>query len=53
VPQIRIYGSPDLALPLGSWTLLNNPLVLTNGLLRLDGVSVTNSELYLRAVEIP
>jgi hypothetical protein len=53
VPQIRVYASTDLALPLGSWTLLSNPLVLTNGLVRVDGVTATNAGRFFRAVEIP
>jgi hypothetical protein len=54
VPQIRVYTSTALALPLGSWTLLPNPLVLTNGLLRVGGVSATNSAgTFFRAVELP
>jgi len=53
VPQIRVYATANLALPLGSWTLLSNPLVLTNGLVRVDDVSLTNSGRFFRAVEIP
>jgi hypothetical protein len=43
VPQFRIYQSADVALPLGSWTQLPNPLVLTNGVVRVDGLNVTNA----------
>jgi hypothetical protein len=53
VPQIQIYAATDVTLPLGSWTLLSHPLVLTNGLVRVDGVSATNSGRFFRAVEIP
>jgi hypothetical protein len=54
VSNIRIYTSPDVATPLSSWTLQFNPLVLTNGQLRIDGFNATNAaSQFFRAVESP
>jgi|GEM_PF-1292574 len=54
VPQVRVYSSSNLSLPFGNWTLLSNPLVLDNGLLRVDGLQTTNfPAMFFRAVELP
>lgn len=54
VPYIQLYSTPDIAVPFSSWTLLTNPLVLTNGQIRVDGLDVTNAAGQLfRAVEVP
>ncbi len=54
VPQLRLYSGTNLATPLEGWTLLSNPSVFTNGLLRMDGVTATNSApAFFRAVELP
>ena len=52
VANISIETTTDLSLPAGSWTTLNSPLVLTNGVLRVDGVSASNpTQRFFRAVE--
>jgi hypothetical protein len=54
VPQIQIYSASNIALPLGSWSLLGNPRALSNGVLRIDGISATNPPpTFFRAVEVP
>jgi uncharacterized repeat protein (TIGR01451 family) len=53
LPQIRIYSTTNVTQPIGSWTLLANPLVLTNGLVRVENVSATNAGRFFRAVELP
>ena len=53
VPQISVQSATDLTTPL-TWTPLLNPMVLTNGLLRVDGLNATNfPSTFLRAVEVP
>lgn len=50
--RLTVYASPNPALPLSTWTPIPNPIVLTNGLLRIDGLSVTNpASLFFRAGE--
>lgn len=52
--QIRVYAATNIVLPLTNWTLLSNPKVLTNGLLRIDGLRATNRPpTFYRAVETP
>jgi uncharacterized repeat protein (TIGR01451 family) len=53
LPQIRIYSTTNVTQPIGSWTLLANPLVLTNGQVRVENVSATNAGRFFRAMEIP
>lgn len=53
LPQIRIYSTTNVAQPIGSWTLLANPLVLTNGQVRVENVSATNAGRFFRAMEVP
>jgi hypothetical protein len=38
---------------MSNWTQLSAPLVLTNGLLRVDGVTTTGSLSFYRAAETP
>jgi subtilisin-like proprotein convertase family protein len=53
VPQIRVHSATNLAAPV-TWTLLNNPLVFSNGLVRVDGVQATNfPSTFFRALETP
>jgi hypothetical protein len=50
--RIRVYASTNISLGATYWTPLANPLVFTNGLLRMDGLTVTNaSASFFRAVE--
>jgi len=51
--QIRIYSTTNVTQPIGSWTLLANPLVLTNGQVRVENVSATNAGRFFRAAEVP
>jgi hypothetical protein len=52
--KIHVYGTTNLALPFSNWTQLSNPLVLTNGLLRLEGLDTTTApQRFFRAVESP
>jgi hypothetical protein len=51
--RIRIYASTNATLPLLNWTQLATPLVFSNGFLRVDGLSTTNSLKFYRAAESP
>jgi hypothetical protein len=54
VANISISTATDLSLPFSSWTPLGSPLVFTNGLLRVDGVSATSPvQRFFRAAESP
>jgi hypothetical protein len=49
-----MHTSTNPALPFHLWIPLYNPLVLTNGLLRLEGLNLTNApQRFFRAVEAP
>jgi hypothetical protein len=51
--RIQLFASTNLA-AFTNWSPLANPLVLTNGLLRVDGLSISNfSRRFFRAVESP
>jgi hypothetical protein len=52
--RVRIYATTNVALPFPSWSLLANPVVPSNGQLRVDGFNVTNSpSQFFRAAEAP
>lgn len=52
--RIRVHATTNLGLPFASWTQLSNPLVLTNGLLRVDALNATAPAWrFFRAVETP
>jgi len=52
--RIRVYASTNAALPFASWSPLPNTLTLSNGWLRVDGVSATAPPArFFRAVETP
>jgi hypothetical protein len=54
VANISISDTTNLSLPFSSWTPLGSPLVLSNGLLRVDGVSATSPvQQFFRAAESP
>jgi hypothetical protein len=51
--RISLYSSTSAALPLATWALLNNPMVLTNGSLRVDALLATPATTFYRAAESP
>ena len=52
--RVHIYSTTNLALPFLNWSLLANPVVPSNGQLRVDGITVTNSpSQFFRAAEAP
>ena len=52
--RIRVYASTNVALPFASWIQVTNALVLSNGVLRVQGVNTTTPQLrFFRAVEMP
>ena len=54
VANIALYATTNASLPFSSWTPTGSPLVLSNGLLRVDGVSTTNPvQRFFRCVESP
>lgn len=53
VPQIHVQNATNLTAPV-LWSPLNNPMVLSNGLLRVDGLKATNfPSTFFRALETP
>lgn len=53
LPQIRVHAATGLAAPV-TWTLLNNPMVFSNGLVRVNGLKATNfPSTFFRALETP
>jgi hypothetical protein len=51
---VHVYATTTVALPFSNWILLSNPVVSSNGQLRVEGISVTNSSLrFFRAAEAP
>lgn len=52
--RVHIYSTTNLALPFFNWSLLANPVVPSNGQLRVDGLALTNSpSQFFRAAEVP
>jgi hypothetical protein len=52
--RVAILASTDLAAPSPAWMMLTNPVVPVSGLLRVEGLSVTNAgATFFRAVEAP
>ncbi len=52
--HVSIHATTNLSLPFLNWTPLTNSMVLTNGLLQMDGLSTSNSvQRFFRAVETP
>lgn len=51
--HIFLYASTNLSLNISNWTLVNSPMTLTNGWLRIDGLNATNDGRYFRAMETP
>jgi uncharacterized repeat protein (TIGR01451 family) len=54
VAQVRVHSTTNLMPPLTPWIAVPNPIVLSNGLLRVDGINATNPAATIyRAVELP
>jgi hypothetical protein len=51
--RVRIYTSADIGLGLPNWTPFPGPLVLINGLLRVDNINAAGTRAFFRAVETP
>ena len=51
--RINVFSTTDLSLPFNQWMPVANPPILTNGLLWVQGLSVTNSRIFFQAVESP
>jgi hypothetical protein len=52
--RVRLYATPNVALPLAGWSLVTNPVVPSNGQLRVDGFNLTNPPTqFFRAIEAP
>jgi hypothetical protein len=51
--RISIFSSTNITLPFSSWTQLSNPLLLSNGMVWVQGLTVTNSQSFFRASETP
>ena len=52
--RVRIYATTNVALPFANWSLLANPVVPSNGQLRVDGLNLTNRPTqFFRAAEAP
>jgi hypothetical protein len=50
IAGIRIFSSTNVSMPFSNWTQIPNPIVLTNGLLRIDGLVPVGSQ-FFRASE--
>lgn len=52
--RIQFFSTTNVALPFGSWTLVTNALVFTNGTLQVSGLTATNdTQLFFRARQNP
>jgi hypothetical protein len=51
--RVSLYSSTNVGLVFSNWTLLPNPLVLSNGLIRVDNINATSARTFFRAAEIP
>jgi hypothetical protein len=52
--RVRLYMTTNVGLPFPNWTLLANPVVPSNGQLRVDGFNLTNPPTqFFRAAEAP
>jgi hypothetical protein len=52
--HVSIHATTNVSLPFLNWPALTNTMVLTNGLLRMDGLSASNPvQRFFRAVETP
>lgn len=51
--HIHLYATTNVATASATWTLVANPPVLTNGLLRVDGLPTNAPDLFYRALSTP
>ncbi|HZV35351.1 MAG TPA: immunoglobulin domain-containing protein, partial [Verrucomicrobiae bacterium] len=51
--RISIYSTTNVSAPFATWTPVAAPLFLSNGLVWVEGLSVTNSHTFFRAAEAP
>ncbi len=51
--RLSVYSTTNLTQPFATWTKLANPLVLTNGVVWVQGLSVSNSQMFFRVSESP
>jgi hypothetical protein len=52
--RVRIYAATNAALPFPNWSLLTNPVLPSNGQLRVDGFNLSNAPTrFFRAAEAP
>ena len=51
--HIHLYASTNVAASQGPWTLVTNPPVLANGLLRVDGLPTNGVARFYRALTTP
>jgi hypothetical protein len=51
--RVQIYATPSLKQPFSQWLLVTNPVIATNGLLQVNGLTASPAYRFFRAVEIP
>lgn len=51
--RISIYSTTNVTAPFATWTPVSAPLFLSNGVVWVEGLSVTNSHTFFRAAEAP
>jgi hypothetical protein len=51
--KIELFTTTDPSRPFSSWSPVVYPMVITNGLLRVDGVPLTGSRTFFQAVQTP
>jgi hypothetical protein len=52
--RVQIYATTSLKQPFSQWLLVTNPVIATNGLLQVNGLTTTSpASRFFRAVEIP
>ena len=50
IAAIRVFSSTNISIAFSNWTQIPNPIIFTNGFLRIDGVVPSGSQ-YFRAAE--
>jgi hypothetical protein len=51
--RIRIYSTTNVESPFATWNPVAAILVLSNGVVQVEGLSVASSQMFFRAVEAP
>jgi hypothetical protein len=51
--RISIYSTTNVGSSFATWKLVSAPFVLSNGIVWVEGLSVTNSQTFFRATEAP